>query len=98
MYCEQTCRNTIGSFECSCTWGYTISSDNVSCISDKNNQGMSTRFETFLLFTIMSNTNLLLAEHSMINDRGSIDVSPCLNMPLIVMSFCSYTVGLLVSM
>lgn len=46
MYCEQYCNNNIGSYECSCGFSYTKSSDNVSCISDKINQGKRYRVGT----------------------------------------------------
>ena len=32
--CNQTCTNNDGSFECSCTTGYTLSVDNLGCDGD----------------------------------------------------------------
>ena len=29
--CNQTCSNTLGSFECSCTAGYTLQGDGATC-------------------------------------------------------------------
>ena len=33
--CEQVCTNTIGSFECSCNRGFSLSSDGVNCNGKK---------------------------------------------------------------
>ena len=30
--CQHICKNTFGSFDCSCNPGYTLNSDNKSCI------------------------------------------------------------------
>ena len=29
--CNQTCKNTYGSFECACSPGYTLAEDNLGC-------------------------------------------------------------------
>ncbi len=34
--CSQLCINTEGSFECSCTSGYELHTDNVTCLGEKN--------------------------------------------------------------
>ena len=33
--CEHECNNTIGSFECTCTGGYELDSDGVSCVGEE---------------------------------------------------------------
>ena len=35
--CEQICNNTVGSFECSCNQGYSLSSDGTNCIGKQYN-------------------------------------------------------------
>ena len=34
--CTQTCTNTVGSYECSCDYGYRIASDNHGCNGKSN--------------------------------------------------------------
>ena len=33
--CEQVCTNTVGSFECSCNQGFSLSSDGANCNGKK---------------------------------------------------------------
>ena len=32
--CEQNCRNTVGSYTCSCGAGYTLASNRISCLGE----------------------------------------------------------------
>ena len=39
--CNQTCSNTFGSFECSCSAGYTLAGNVIDCDGKRNPSGLS---------------------------------------------------------
>ena len=47
--CQQTCTNTLGSYECSCQAGYLLNGDQYTCSSNKKNATVTCTLKLWII-------------------------------------------------
>lgn len=73
--CAQICTNVFGSFECSCSAGYTLAADNLGC-DGKNIMALALRMNIGIIFCLFTDVDECLSNNGgcetiCVNNNGS---------------------------